>query len=81
LIRIVYFGDWETIDGERRLLRFKSLTTGWGVIRLSFCFANDNQMTLPSDLQFEKNYKPDGVSSDCHLQMWTGWRCHPGWHL
>jgi len=30
------------------------------VIRLSFCFANDNRMTLPSGSHFEKNCKPDG---------------------
>ena len=31
-----------------------------GVIRLSFCFANDNRMTPPSGLQLFSKCEPDG---------------------
>jgi len=49
------------------------------VIRLSFCFANDNRIAPHPVHILKKKYKPDGVSSDCHfvLQMTTEWHPHP----
>jgi len=76
LIRIVNLVIGWQLTAKGDFLRFESLTTEWDDILLSFYFVNENQITSPSNLHFEKNsfiicktkWQPDVQEEDMGLE-------------